>query len=204
VSGGGAIERGGVGCLVLAAGGGRRFGGRKQLAPLGGRPLLEHALATAAAAAVDRVVVVLGATAGEVLAGIDRHGAEPVVCDGWEEGMAAALRAGIGALGGCDAIVVLLGDQPLVPAAAVDRLLAARRPDRDAVRATYDGRPGHPVVLERPLFDAVAGLAGDTGARPLLAGVDLVEVPCEDISDPLDVDSAADLQLAEHALAHRS
>ena len=52
-----------IGCLVLAAGAGSRFGGPKQLAPLAGRPLLEHALRAAAAAPVDRVVVVLAARA---------------------------------------------------------------------------------------------------------------------------------------------
>ncbi|HET6831718.1 MAG TPA: nucleotidyltransferase family protein, partial [Solirubrobacterales bacterium] len=167
----------------------------------GGRPLLEHALAHAAAAPVDRVVVVLGAGADEVLARVDLHGAEPVVCRDWEEGMAAPLRAGIATLAGCAAVVVLLGDQPLVPAAAVDRVLAARRPDRDAVRATYEGQPGHPVVLERRLFPAIAGLEGDTGARALLAGRSVVEVACEGIADPLDVDSPDDLRIAEQALA---
>jgi CTP:molybdopterin cytidylyltransferase MocA len=190
-----------IGCLVLAAGAASRFGGRKQLAPLAGRPLLEHALASAAAASVDRVHVVLGANADAILATIDRHGVVPLVCADWELGMSAPLRAGIAAVADCEAAVVLLGDQPLVTAAAIDRVLAARNPGNDAIRATYSGNPGHPVVLEHRLFDAVAELEGDAGARGLLGGTRVLEVPCDDVADPLDVDHPADLRAAEQALA---
>jgi CTP:molybdopterin cytidylyltransferase MocA len=193
---------GGVGCLVLAAGAGRRFGaGPKQLAPLAGRPLLEHALAHAAEAPVDRVVAVLGAGAAKIAAGVDLHDAEPLVCVGWEEGMAAPLRDGIAALADCEAAVVLLGDQPLVGPAAVERVLAGRGAGLDAVRATYGGDPGHPVLIERRLFAAVAGIRGDSGARSLLTAERTRAVPCDDVADPIDVDTPADLRLAEQALA---
>lgn len=191
----------GIGCVVLAAGAGRRFGGGKQLAPLAGRPLLEHALAQAAAAPVDRVVVVLGDGGSQIAATVNLHGAEPLTCDGWAEGMAAPLRAGIAALEGCAAAVILLGDQPLVTAAAVERVLAGRGVGWDAVRASYGGRPGHPVVAERTMFGAIAGLRGDLGARELLAAARTRTVPCDDIADPLDVDSTADLRAAEQALS---
>lgn len=194
-------EPGAIGCLILAAGAGRRFGGGKQLAPLAGRPLLEHTLAQAAAAPVDRVVVVLGDGGAEIAAKVDLHGAEPLVCDGWAEGMASPLRTGIAALDGCAAAVILLGDQPLIAPAAVARVLAGRGAEWDAVRASYGGRPGHPVLIERRLFAAIAGLRGDTGARELLAAARTRELPCDDVADPLDVDSVADLRAAEQALA---
>lgn len=195
-------EPGTVGCVVLAAGAGRRFGpGPKQLAPLAGRPLLEHALVHAAAAPADRVVVMLGAEAAAITAAINLQGAEPLVCTDWTEGMSAPLRTGIVALNDCAAIVVMLGDQPLVGAAAVARVLAARNVDHDAVRASYAGDPGHPVLLERPLFAAIARLKGDAGARSLLAGSRVRVVPCDDIADPLDVDTPADLRAAEQAFA---
>lgn len=192
---------GGIGCVVLAAGAGRRFGGGKQLAPLAGRPLLEHALEQAAAAPVDRVVVVLGDGGAEIAAALNLHDAEPLVCDGWAEGMAAPLRSGIAALDDCAAALILLGDQPLVGVAAIERVLAGRAPGSDAVRATYGGRPGHPVLIERRLFAAIAGLRGDTGARELLAAARTRELPCDDVADPLDVDSVADLRAAEQALS---
>ena len=182
-----------IGGLVLAAGAGTRFGGAKQLAEIDGRPMLEHVLAAMADAPLDRVVVVVGAEADAVLDRVDLHGATAIECDGWEEGMAASLRAGVEALADCDAVVVVLGDQPLLSAAAVERVVAARDGGADAVRATYRGEPGHPVLLERPLLGRVSGLRGDTGARALLEGARVTEVACDGLGRPDDVDTPAAL-----------
>ncbi|HST39688.1 MAG TPA: nucleotidyltransferase family protein [Conexibacter sp.] len=182
-----------VGGLVLAAGGSRRFGGRKQLAELDGRPLLEHALAAMAAAGVAPVVVTVGAHADEIAATVALHGATPVRVPGWEEGLAASLRAGVAALAPCcDAIVVTLGDQPRIAPAAIGRVAAAAGAPEPAARASYDGRPGHPVLLSRELFAAIAALRGDDGARELLATVPVLAVACEG-GDLRDVDTPADL-----------
>src|SRR5215213_11261049 len=183
--------------LVLAAGAGTRFGGRKQLADLDGRPLLEHALAAMASAPVEPVVVVLGSDADEIRARVDLHGAEPIECHEWDEGQAASLRTGVEALerAGAEAVVVTLGDQPRIASRAIAALVAARADgaDVDAVRATYDGRPGHPVLLERSLFAAVSDLRGDTGARELLRGARVADVPCDGLGDDSDVDTPDDL-----------
>ncbi len=184
-----------VGALVLAAGAARRYGAAKQLAELDGRPLLEHALEAVAAAPVDRRVVVLGAGAEAVLACARLHGAEPVICADWKEGQAASLRAGLQALEGVEAVVVVLGDQPRTSARAVARVLAARERGVAAVRATYRGRPSHPVVLERELFPRVAALEGDVGARAVLASVALRDVACDGLGDPQDVDTPDQLEV---------
>jgi CTP:molybdopterin cytidylyltransferase MocA len=181
---------------VLAAGAGERFGGRKQLAPLAGRPLLEHVLAAMEAAPLDRVVVVLGAYADEVGAAVPLHGAEPVVATDWREGMGASLRAGAEALGDrCDAIVIALGDQPLLAPEAVARVVDARNGEALAVRATYAGVPGHPVLVERPMFERLRALTGDEGARGLLREVAVRDVACDGLGSPNDVDARADIAL---------
>jgi CTP:molybdopterin cytidylyltransferase MocA len=179
-----------VGGVVLAAGGSTRFGGRpKQLASLDGRPLLEHVLIAMAKAPLDRVVVVLGSHADEVAEQVPLHGAEAVVCDEWAKGMGSSLRTGIDALAGCDAVVVALGDQPRLSAEAVARVLSQRGRDELAVRATYAGVPGHPVLIERPLLSTIRELRGDVGARDLLHGVPLREVACDGLGSPEDVDT---------------
>jgi molybdenum cofactor cytidylyltransferase len=181
-----------IGGLVLAAGAARRFGAPKQLADLDGAPLLEHALRTMTAAPVDRVVVVLGAGADEVAAGVDLHGAEPVVCGRWEEGQSASLACGLAELAGCEAVVVTLGDQPRVSPDAIRRVISARN-DAAAVRATYNGNPGHPVLLERRLFEQLRNVSGDRGARNLLLSVQVLDVPCDDLGGGEDVDTPAEL-----------
>jgi molybdenum cofactor cytidylyltransferase len=185
-----------IGCVVLAAGAGRRFGASKQLALLQGRPLLQWVLDCAAAAPVDRCVLVLGADAARVRAGIAPGAAEVVECADWSEGMAASLRCGFAALSSCEANVVLLGDQPRVDPRAIARLIANRDPGVDAVRATYDGVAGPPVLIERSLFGDVQRLRGDVGARALLATGRVRDVACDDLGSGEDVDTAADLDRA--------
>ena len=134
-----------IGGLILAAGEGRRFGGTKQLAELDGRPLLEHALA-----AVTAVVAARGRARPRRRR--DPRGASTCrapsrsSASDWHEGQSASLRCGLAALDGADAVLVVLGDQPGITAAAIDAVLAAGG-DEDAVRATYDGAPSHPVLL---------------------------------------------------------
>jgi molybdenum cofactor cytidylyltransferase len=179
--------------LVLAAGAATRFGSAKQLAELDGRPLLEHAIRAMVASPVGRVVAVLGSGAEDVLARVDLHGAEPVVCERWAEGQSASLACGLAELSGCEAVVVTLGDQPLVSPDAIRRVIAGRRESVAAVRATYDGVPGHPVLLERRLFERMRNVTGDHGARNLLISMHTREIPCDDLGGGQDVDTPAQL-----------
>ncbi len=177
--------------LILAAGQGTRFGSEpKLLADVGGRPLLEYAIeAQCAVPALDVVLVVVGAHAGEIRERVDFMRAEPVVCADWREGQAASLRRGVGAVAwGAEKIVVTLGDEPLVSRRAIARLADEAPP----ARAAYDGRPGHPVVLGREEMSAIRGLHGDEGARRLLAGAKMIE--CGELCSGSDVDTPQDLE----------
>jgi molybdenum cofactor cytidylyltransferase len=182
-----------IGGLVLAAGAATRFGSTKQLAEFDGRPLLEHAIRAMVASPVGRVVVVLGSGAEEVLAAVDMHGADAIVCGRWAEGQSASLACGLAELSGCEAVVVTLGDQPLMSPDAIRRVIAARGRGAAAVRATYHGEPGHPVLLERRLFERMRDVTGDRGARNLLISMRTREVPCDDLGGGQDVDTPAQL-----------
>jgi molybdenum cofactor cytidylyltransferase len=181
-----------IGGLVLAAGAATRFGAPKQLADLDGAPLLEHSLRTMTAAPVGRVVVVLGSGADEIARAVDLHGADPLVCARWDEGQSASLACGLAELADCEAVVVTLGDQPRVSPDAIRRVISARN-GAAAVRATYGGSPGHPVLLERELFEQLRNVTGDKGARNLLLSVSVLDVPCDDLGGGEDVDTPAEL-----------
>lgn len=183
-----------VGAIVLAAGAGTRFGGTKQLAPLDGRPLLEHALA--AVAGISPRVVVLGHAADAVRAAVDLHGATPIVCGDWEQGQAASVQAGVHALGdGVDAALVVLGDQPFLTPEALAAIVAAAAavPEADAVRGGFGGAPGPPVLLRRRLLDRVGELRGDEGFRPLLRDADVRTIALDALADPTDIDTQEEL-----------
>jgi len=190
--------------VVLAAGGSTRMGRPKQLAELDGRPLLAHVLAAVDAAPVDRVVVALGGAADAVLEQVDLGRAEPLVVDGWAAGMGHVLASTLAKAGDdWEAVVVLLGDQPLVPGGAVARVVEAWRAGAGpVVTATYGGRPGHPRLFDRGLLPELLRLTGDTGARDLLAThpdrVHRVEVG--DLGSDADIDVEADLVRVGHLL----
>jgi nicotine blue oxidoreductase len=180
--------------LVLAAGGGSRFGRPKALVTLGGRMLVERAADTLRAAGVHPVVVVLGAAAAEVRDRADLPGARLVDNPDWPTGLASSLRAGLAALDErAAAVVVLLADMPGVTAAAVRRVIAGAAGGTLTVSG-YAGRTGHPVVLGRDHWSGVRKLAtGDSGAREYLRLHPPEVVDCTGLADPADVDLPADL-----------
>jgi CTP:molybdopterin cytidylyltransferase MocA len=190
--------------VVLAAGAGRRFGGPKALASLHGELLVERAIRIASEAGCDPVLVVLGSHADDVVAQATFGVAQPVRAEDWSQGMGASLRAGIDAAEalGCDAIAVMLVDQPRVGAEALRRLIAAWRGGARAAVATYDGHQRNPVVLDRSIWtDVCAGPAGDVGARDWLRTHpdQVVEVPCDGTGNPVDIDTPNDLNALQEA-----
>jgi len=188
-----------IGGLVLAAGGGARFGTEpKLLADIDGRPVLQHAVETMTHVTdLDRVVVVLGADAELLLARVPFGRAERVICAGWREGQSASLRYGVEALGGAEKIVVTLGDQPMITPEMVERLIRAPA----GSRATYHGKPGHPVVLGPQHVREIERLTGDEGARAILNGP-LIETA--DLGVPRDLDTQKDLEEIRREVATSS
>jgi molybdenum cofactor cytidylyltransferase len=160
--------------LLLASGASRRFGSNKLLAPLDGRPVVRWS-AEALASAVDETWVVVPARSAEVRAALDGlpvRCVENLVAD---EGMASSIRAGIAALPAeADAVVITLGDQPLIDGDVIRRVVATWRASpapRSAVVAAYEDGRGHPVLFDAALFPALLALEGDRGARELLASL---------------------------------
>ncbi|MER7056019.1 nucleotidyltransferase family protein [Streptomyces sp. NPDC000351] len=193
----------GVAGLLLAAGGGRRLGGRpKALLEHRGRPLVEHAVAALRAAGCTRVHVVLGARAEDVRARAVLDGCVLVDNPDWERGMGSSLRAGLASLAGSGAraALVSLVDQPGIGPEAMARVRAGHRADASLASAAYAGVRGHPVLLGAAHWAGVAATAtGDRGARAYLreheAEIELVE--CGDVARPYDIDTEADLRHLE-------
>jgi CTP:molybdopterin cytidylyltransferase MocA len=182
--------------LILAAGGGQRYGMPKALVAYRGKLLVQRAADTLREAGCARTVVVLGAEAERVraaAAGLP----ETVVNPDWPSGMGSSLRIGLQTLAAgepAEAAVVLLVDMPAVTPEAVRRVTAHARADA-LVMGGYGDRRGHPVLLGRDHWAGVAQSAtGDRGARDYLrAHAGLVQVvPVGDVADDFDLDEPAD------------
>lgn len=176
--------------LLLAAGSGSRLGTPKALVHDDGGSWLARATDTLREGGCDDVAVVLGAAADEALGLLDGLGVDVVIAADWAEGMSASLRAGLRAMPEeADAAVVLLVDLPDVTAEVVRRVVAAGAGPETLARATFEGRPGHPVLLGRAHWAGVtASASGDRGARDYLAGSDVRLVECGDLATGEDVD----------------
>lgn len=182
-----------IAAVILAAGGGRRLGGRpKALLTHDGGLLVERAVRTARAGGCESVVVVLGAEADEVRQRADLTGCAVAVNQDWTTGMGSSLRVGLAAVPQtCAAAVILLVDQPFVTAEAVRAVIAS---GADVATASYEQRRGHPVLIAaRHWPEACAAAVGDRGARNFLARHEVVSVPCE--GSLADIDVPEDLAL---------
>jgi CTP:molybdopterin cytidylyltransferase MocA len=176
--------------VLLAAGAGTRYGMPKVLAEQG--EWLRVAVRALADGGCDDVLVVLGAAIVEVPAP-----ARAVVAADWAGGMSASLRAGMAAAAGSRRVVLHLVDTPDIGADVVRRVLAAsERIDAHGaaglVRASYGGRPGHPVVIDAVHWpELVPSLQGDRGARQFLAdhAEDVHLVDCSDLATGADIDT---------------
>ena len=169
------------------------------LARLGRQPIIEAVLDNLRDAPVDEVIVVVGADAERLREVCERYGVMTVANEEWERGQSTSVLAGLRASGG-RAAVVLLGDQPFVGARAVERLVAAFAEGARVAVATYGGKRRNPVLFSREVWPLLeAELAGDEGARSVLRRHPelVVEVPCEGVGDPTDVDTREDLRRLE-------
>lgn len=182
--------------IVLAAGRSRRLGRPKQTLPLGDTTLLGQTLRNVEASSLDRVLVVVGSAAGEVVASLVPRRAEIVHNGRFDDGPFSSVLAGLDAAVPTDAVMLLLGDMPSVGADVIDTVASAWRDHRTwGAVANYRGDLGHPVIFSS---DAFATVRAVTGPRPVWS---LVLNRPEDVwrihvdrDLPRDVDTWADYQ----------
>lgn len=181
--------------ILLAAGAGTRMGMPKALVHGDdGEPWLASGVRSLLEGGCDAVTVVLGASAVEAAVLLDRLEVSVVVAEDWAEGMSASLRTGLSSVAGAlpvvVAVVVTLVDLPDVNGDVVRRVVAADTGAATLARASYDGRPGHPVLIGRDHWQGVIDTtAGDQGARDYLATHEVVLVECGDLATGHDVDT---------------
>ena len=181
--------------LLLAAGGARRFGSQKLVTPIRGKPLVRHA-AELLERTTDSVIAVIGSDTPMVRAALEGTRAEIVENPEWRDGLSSSLRRGVVSVSpNTEAVVVALGDQPDIPSDIIRKLVDVwREGGQLIVTARYRGVRAPPVLLSRAVFDDVAKLVGDVGAKAIMDGrpesVGYVDV---DADVPPDIDSPGDV-----------
>jgi molybdenum cofactor cytidylyltransferase len=175
-----------IGGVILAAGEARRFGAQKLLAPLDGRPLVQHVIDAANASCLEDIVLVVGAS--DLVSQVDPGRTRVVRNPDPARGLASSLQTGLRALDPrLHGALVLLGDVPGVTTALIDELVARGRETRaSAVVSVWRGRRSPPVILHKSVWPAAFALQGDIGMREVLRNQDVVEFAVTDGMGSLD------------------
>jgi molybdenum cofactor cytidylyltransferase len=159
-------------------------GHHKLLLPLGGRPVLLHVLETALASQARPIILVLGHRADEIRSHVTTHIKQRAISiienPNYQQGMSTSLRMGLQALTNIrdnnrqnadlpTSTVILLGDQPLMTASIIDRLIATRETSGKAIIVPlYHGKRGNPVLFAANLFPELMKVTGDEGGRSVI------------------------------------
>jgi len=159
--------------LVLAAGRSSRMGRAKALLPIGSETFLTRIVRTFLDAGVDDVVVVVGHDAEAIVREFSTSGlpARFVLNREYDRGQLSSLLAGLAVIDrpGVAAVLVTLVDVPLVSADTVRTVIERYRQTHAAVvRPTSGVRHGHPLLLDRSIFDELRAADFAAGAKPIV------------------------------------
>jgi molybdenum cofactor cytidylyltransferase len=171
-----------IGAVVLAAGKSSRMAPYNKLLVTdpAGKPMVARVVDNVLSSRARPILIVTGHMAYEVEQALGGRPVRYVHAAGYADGLSASLKTGIAAVPpDCAAVIVCLGDMPLVTGRMIDRMLAMYDPDegRQIVLPTFRGKQGNPMIWDRRFFTEILGLSGDSGARSLVAKH--AEVVCE-------------------------
>lgn len=182
--------------IILAAGASRRMGAPKQTLEVGGRAMLERVVDTFLGSSLQEVILVLTPALGWKPR--KRKRLRFVFNTRSSDGISTSLRAGLEALSPkSDAVVVGLGDKPLLRQSTIEKLIEVhRRSSAEILVPVYRSKRGNPILFPRNLYEEMRRLQGDVGAKVLVeAEKHLVkEVPVNDFGVVMDVDTPKDLR----------
>ena len=187
-----------ISAILLAAGESKRMGKLKQLMPFGQSTIVEQAIDNLLNSAVDETIVVLGYRAEEVIETIAAKPVKLVVNPDYEQGMSTSIIAGLNLVDSrTQAVMLILGDQPLINSQTINRLIAAfYHHDKGIVIPAYQGRRGHPTIFAIKYREKLLGLKGDIGGRQIVKDHpgDILEVTVDSESIVTDIDTINDYQ----------
>lgn len=188
---------GSAGCVMMASGLGRRFGGSKLMVPFLGKPLLYWALSATEGLFSRRVVVTRNPEAAAFCAAL---GVETVVHD--EPGRNDTVRLGLEAVGDVERCMFCPADQPLLSRQTVESLLLGSHAAGGIWRPAWGDTPGAPMVFPREYFEALRHLPQGKGGGVVAAshGESVRTLPVADRRELWDIDTPENLTELEQTM----
>lgn len=186
-----------LGCVIMASGLARRFGSNKLLQSFRGKPLIHYAFESIPADRFSDMTVVTQYP--EIAQAANEAGFRVLNNSHADEGISASVRLGTAALSGCDGILFLVGDQPLLKKSSVSAMVEAYRKDPEKIiSASYSGKRRNPCIFPKRCFAELLGITGDNGGSVVIRQhpelLVLFELPPEELAD---IDTVEELQRRE-------
>ena len=184
-----------IGCVVMAAGNGQRFGENKLAALVDGKPLIRHAL-EAVPTDLETVVVT---QYSEVLSVAEEFGFHTILNTHPDWGISHTIKLGTEHLSHCDGILYMVSDQPMLRQGSVEEIVATWKAHPDyIVGASHMGVRGNPCLFPREFFPALRSLSGDRGGNQIIRENEdrllLVEIHKNELTDVDTKDALEEIQ----------
>lgn len=171
------------------------MGAFKPLLPFGDVTVVERVVTTLLAARLSSVSIVLGYRAEEIKSVLASYPVETIINADSNGDMLSSIQCGLRASSPDSNVLVALGDQPLIPVAAICQILAVASEHPDClVIPVYRTKRGHPIVLPCRFRAEILALTGAGGLRqiPQCHPDAIIEVPVETDAVVLDLDFEQD------------
>ena len=182
--------------IILAAGEGSRMGAVKQLLPFRGKTVLQWVIDNSLNSSLQKVTVVLGHRADLIEPLITGKALQVVINSDYQQGQSSSIKAGLRALPeGTEAVMFMLGDQPLVTPETINVLLNSyHESGAPIVLPVFKGVRGNPVIFSQETFRQLELLDGDCGGRSLFQEYvgRILQVPVDDPYVRFDLDTEED------------
>jgi molybdenum cofactor cytidylyltransferase len=159
-----------ISAILLAAGESRRMGKFKQLLALGGKTFVECCVDNLLASSVDDVLVVTGHREADIRSAIGDRPVRFAHNPGYRDGMSSSIKRGIDAVTEeAHACLIALVDQPQIGPDIINRVVETYRKDNTLiVIPTYEGRNGHPIILDLKLREQILAMDRRQGLRQVV------------------------------------
>jgi len=157
-----------VAAILLAAGQSKRMGAFKPLLPFGHKTVIECCLDYLEEGGVETLVVVLGHRADEVREKLKERRVIFALNPDPNSEMGASIAAGLRALSASSAATLIaLVDQPAVPPVVISTLIETWQQGAHLIVPTWEGRGGHPVLVDLSFKPELLNLDAAGGLRSL-------------------------------------
>lgn len=159
-----------ISAILLAAGESQRMGEFKQLLMLDGKSFVEHCVDNLLASRAGEVLVITGHRDADVRRAIGERPVRFAHNDDYRMGMSASVKRGVQAITDeARACLVALVDQPQISTRIINRVIDAYLDARPLIVVpTYDGRKGHPIILDLQLKDEILAMDAAQGLRQVI------------------------------------